>query len=270
MMAVNCTKTRSNWQQSERITAQFSGACHSYDGAARLQKMTGQTLYQANQQWFKGEILDLGCGTGVNTQQLCSPGNSVTACDISTAMLAKARFNTNGQCQYLQADANQLPFSDERFDAIYSNLMVQWLDDLTASLSQLRQILKPDGRLCIATLTEDTLFELKKAWAGVDDDAHVNQFLSLSQVLGCFSASGFEVELQQQTLILEYPQVTDLARELKHLGANYVKGRQSKGLMGRGKWQKLAQQYNQFRNTNGMLPASYQVAYICARKRENS
>lgn len=267
MMAVEQINTKCNWQQNELINAQFSSACDSYDDAARLQRVTGSQLFSLNRHQLFGDILDLGCGTGSNTKLLCEANNTVTACDISAAMLNKTRVSTQGQCRYVQADATALPFDHNSFDAIYSNLMVQWLDDLPATLIQLHQMLKADGMLCIATLTQGTLQELSDAWAGVDSDVHVNQFLPVDLLKQQIEQSGFSCKLERQTVVLDYPQVTDLARELKHLGANHVKNRRNKGLMGRGKWQQLARQYDFKRSDNGMLPASYQVAYITATKR---
>ena len=269
MMAVNPNNLPPQSHAKEQIGANFSAASHSYNQAARLQRVTGQQLFTINQDVLKGKILDLGCGTGINTQRLCTTSNHVTACDISSSMLNQTRIHTDGQCTYVQADAKCLPFAHECFDGIYSNLMIQWLDDLPHTLNQLRNLLTPQGYLCIATLTERTLYELSDAWGKVDDDAHVSQFMPLGQLLACFEQGGFEVQLHQQTVVLEYPQVTDLARELKQLGANYVKNRRQKGLTGRGKWQQLALQYELYRNDNQMLPASYQVAYIRAHKKDN-
>lgn len=269
MMAIEQISTKCVWQQNEQIKAQFSKSCDSYDGAARLQRLTGAQLFNLNSERLNGDILDLGCGTGINTQLLCGANSQVMACDISATMLNKARINTSNQCHYLQADATALPFENPCFDGIYSNLMVQWLDDLPSTLKQLHQMLKTNGVLCIATLTQGTLQELVDAWAGVDNDNHVNQFLSIDILKSNVEQAGFDCKLETQTITLDYPQVTDLARELKYLGANHVKNRRSKGLMGRGKWQQLAREYNIKRGENGMLPASYQVAYITATKRCN-
>lgn len=270
MMAVEQVKPSYPWQkseQNEQINALFSAATDSYDGAARLQRLTGKQLFELHSHKLIGEVLDLGCGTGINTKRLINEQTHITACDISTQMLDKTRVTTQGQCRYIQADARNLGFEAQSFDGIYSNLMVQWLDDLPATLKQLHNSLKDNGTLCVATLTEGTLHELANAWLAIDDDVHVNQFLTIDVIAEQFEQSGFVVELNTQTVRLDYPQVTDLARELKHLGANHVKNRRNKGLMGRGKWQKLAKQYDRLRQDNGMLPASYQVAYITATKR---
>lgn len=260
---------------NESIGRHFTKAIDSYDGAARLQRLSAQKLLLDNTALVKGDVLDLGSGTGLNTVKLLSINNEGTtfACDLCyqmvqktqqrVAMTASAQQNDRFVC--LQGDVNDLPFADNRFDLIYSNLMLQWLDPLVPALNQIKRVLKPQGQLVFTTLLQGTLQEYQQAWAAVDNDNHINQFLTKEQLVSALKQAGLEFEIEQQTVSLDYPQVTDLARELKKLGANYVKSRKNQGLTGRGKWQAVASEYERLRQSNGLLPASYQVAYIRAK-----
>lgn len=254
----------STWQQMALIGARFSAAAGSYDQVARLQRSTAEQLFIINQPHLSGRILDLGCGTGINTQRLCGVAKQVVACDIAHSMLKKARVNTHQAGVYVQADAQQLPFAPASFDAIYSNLMVQWLDDLIPTLTQLRALLTPQGHLCIATLTKGTLTELANAWRGIDQQPHINDFIAVNTLQEVFTHCGFKVQIHTATQVLPYQTVSELAKELKQLGANHVKKRGKTGLMGRYKWQRMVAQYEAYRDINGFLPATYQVAYITA------
>ena len=256
-----------------RIKQQFSAASHSYNSAARLQRVTGMKLIESNAHLFEGQVLDLGCGTGINTKLIAgtlSCESQVIGCDLAFDMTRKTRATTHHKVNCIQADAEQLPFAQDSFSLVYSNLMLQWIDDLTVPLKEIGRVLKPGGELLFTTLLDGTLFELKEAWAGIDDDNHVNRFSEVSKVTHALASSGFEYEVEVQSIVLDYESVTQLATELKHLGANYVKNRANKGLMGRHKWAQLGQNYLGYRKTNGMLPATYQVAYVRAKAKRPS
>ena len=261
-------------QDRTRIKQQFSAASHSYDSAARLQRGTGMKLIESNAELFDGQILDLGCGTGINTKLIAAvlsgDNAQVTGCDLAFDMTLKTRAATRNQVDCIQADAEQIPFAQDSFSLVYSNLMLQWIDDLTVPLKEIGRVLKPGGELLFTTLLDGTLFELKNAWAGIDNDNHVNRFSELSEVTQALDNSGFEYQVDVQSIVLDYEEVTQLARELKHLGANYVKNRGKKGLMGRKKWAQLGQNYLPYKKANGMLPATYQVAFVRANVKRPS
>lgn len=252
----------------QRIQHQFAGACHSYDNAARLQRLTGKGLMAIDH--FAAIdaadlVLDLGCGTGINTDILAGISDRVIGCDLAFDMLKKTRSVTaDNNVACIQGDAANLPFADQCFSVVYSNLMLQWFDDLQIPLVEIRRVLKPQGQLLFTTLLDGTLSELKSAWALIDDDNHVNRFGELKSVKQALEACGFAYQIALETVVLDYDHVLHLARELKYLGANYVKGRSNKGLTGKQKWLTLAQHYQQFRKSDGTYPATYQVAYIRA------
>ncbi|MCJ8269276.1 MAG: methyltransferase domain-containing protein, partial [Psychrosphaera sp.] len=216
-------------QDRTRIKQQFSAASHSYDSAARLQRVTGMKLIESNAELFDGQVLDLGCGTGINTKLIAAvlsckrscersgDTSGVTGCDLAFDMTLKTRAATRGNVDCIQADAEQLPFAQDSFSLVYSNLMLQWIDDLTVPLKEIGRVLKPGGELLFTTLLDGTLFELKNAWAGIDNDNHVNKFSELNEVTQALDNSGFEYHVDVQSIVLDYEEVTQLARELKHL-----------------------------------------------------
>lgn len=251
------------FDEKQNIQRCFATASRSYDSASRLQRVTGRRLFEVGKSLFNGNILDLGCGTGANSQLLCSmPGGKVFGCDLAPDMALKSQQTTQGQMLTVQGDGTQLPFADESFDAVYSNLMLQWIDQLDVPLAEIKRVLKPGGSLCFTTLLDGTLCELKTAWASIDSDQHVNNFKPLEQLQSALNNSGFTFEIELAEVVLDYLNVTHLARELKHLGANYVKNRVSKGLTGRNKWLQLSQNYPN--DGRGGVPATYNVAYVVA------
>jgi SAM-dependent methyltransferase len=101
-------------------------------------------------------VLDVGCGTGWPTRlaaRLASRGR-VTGIDISAPMLARARAAaaeaglTN--VTFVQADAQVHPFLAASYDLAISRGGVMFFDDHVAAFSNIRQALRPGGRLVFA------------------------------------------------------------------------------------------------------------------------
>jgi hypothetical protein len=61
-----------------------------------------------------------------------------------------------------------------------------------------------------------------------------------------------------------YATLKDVLKDLKHIGANTVKGSRSRGLMGKTRFARLEENYEQFRQANG-LPVSYQVLNVVVK-----
>ena len=72
-------------------------------------------------------ILDLGCGTGTLTAQLCTYSEFVTGVDSSVDMIEKARLQYDNINFYV-CDALNLPFESE-FDVVFSNAVFHWISD---------------------------------------------------------------------------------------------------------------------------------------------
>jgi malonyl-CoA O-methyltransferase len=159
------------------------------------------------------------------------------------------------------ADIEQLPFAADHFDLLWSNLALQWVGDLEASLRGLHRVLKPGGLLMFSTFGPDTLKELREAFAGLDTHAHVNRFVDMHDIGDMLVHAGYSHPvMEMERLTLTYAELKSLLRELKAIGAHTVLGDRRVGLMGRHEWQRLSQNYERFRR-DGRLPATYEVIY---------
>jgi len=88
-------------------------------------------------------ILDLGCGDGQLTQRIGDTGAHVLGADASPHMVAAAR---ELGVEAEQASAEQLPFGDSTFDAVFSNAVLHWVRNHDAMMAQVHRVLKPGGR----------------------------------------------------------------------------------------------------------------------------
>jgi SAM-dependent methyltransferase len=75
-------------------------------------------------------VLELGCGTGNDAARLAGEGYSVTAIDLSGEAIGQARARFGSLARFLVADMTQrLPFPDESFDAVMSNVAMHMFPD---------------------------------------------------------------------------------------------------------------------------------------------
>jgi SAM-dependent methyltransferase len=105
-------------------------------------------------------VLDLGSGAGTDSlvaAQMVGEQGHVTGIDMTAAMLAKARAAaaemgiTN--VEFVEGEAERLPFSDESFDVVISNGVIDLVPDKDAVFAELHRVLVPGGRMQIADVT---------------------------------------------------------------------------------------------------------------------
>ena len=107
--------------------------------------------------------LDICCGTGdlaLELSRRVSPGGHVVGCDFSEPMLDLARDKAAGRgtegVRFEWADALELPYDGERFDAVTVGFGVRNLADLDRGLREMARVLKPGGRAVILEITTPT------------------------------------------------------------------------------------------------------------------
>ena len=105
-------------------------------------------------------VLDLGCGAGTDSlvvAQMVGPEGHVTGIDMTPEMLAKARASAAEMgaenVEFVEGEAESLPFPDESFDVVISNGVIDLIPDKAAVFSELYRVLVPGGRIQIADVT---------------------------------------------------------------------------------------------------------------------
>jgi SAM-dependent methyltransferase len=93
-------------------------------------------------------ILELGCGTGNDAARLADAGYSVTAVDLSTEAVGRARARYGSVARFVIADmTQQLPFPGGSFDAVMSNVAMHMFPDAVtrAVFAEVRRVVHPGG-----------------------------------------------------------------------------------------------------------------------------
>ena len=252
--------------RKRHIAQQFSRAAKTYEQAASIQATIAEQLLTYLGP-IKGHWLDIGCGSGRCLQALLNAGaDSVTGVDFSEAMLDQARqnFQQHPRVQLLAADADQLPWTQAKFDGIFSNLMLQWSPNLNATLQHWQAQLKPGATLALATLLSSTHQELRTAWQAVDRFTHVNRFLTFDEFKQAASSlNALTLVAEEQQYQEEFSHLTLLLQQLKAIGATNTNPGRAPGLGGRQALIQLEEAYP--RTPEGTLPLTYHAGYLVAQ-----
>lgn len=251
----------------------FSKAASQYDATAILQReVCTRMLERLDYIKLKpGLILDAGSGTGWAARRLAQhyPSAQIIELDIAMGMLHAAKggspwwqklFGTLRQLR-ICGDLESLPLASHCAEMVWSNLALQWCNDLPATFCELHRVLKLDGLLMFSTFGPDTLKELRHAFRGVDERDHVNRFTDMHDIGDMLVLAGFvDPVMDMEYVTLTYEDLRGILGDLKGIGAHSALAGRGQGLMGKAAWAQLAENYEIFRS-KGKLPATFEVIY---------
>ena len=191
------------------------------------------------------------------------------ALDIASGMLLAARgssgwwqklFGGSRQIQ-LCGDMEALPLAANSIGMVWSNLAMQWCNDLLTTFAELNRVLEVDGLLMFSTFGPDTLKELRTAFSGIDRHNHLSRFTDMHDIGDMLVHSGFaEPVMDMEYITLTYDDVRGVLQDLKAIGAHNATAGRGQGLMGKTAWKSLVENYESMRS-NGKLPATFEVVY---------
>jgi ubiquinone/menaquinone biosynthesis C-methylase UbiE len=252
----------------EKVAELYDSMAESYDG------IDGDAFY-ANQYAayaahleprlaeLTGDVLDLGCGTGIQTVTVARVARSVVGVDISPRLLEAARGKTAGlsNVRLIEADAVRLPLESGSFDAVLSyGETLSHIAEHEAAFREAVRVLRPGGIFLFSVLNKWNLgvlrspAELMKAagrrgghlrtWVCQDDHGNPTRMalrtFTPGEVADLGGRLGFQVEAAEGIhvasltipLVLQRAHVAPLERAYRALGA--VDSRWTRRLAGCG------------------------------------
>lgn len=257
-----------------RVRASFNRAAQSYDEAAVLQKLVRDEMLSRLDliNIAPKSILDAGCGTGHGSfaMQKRFKNAQVLSLDLALHMLQKTEMQRPilhkifGKNALLCADIESLPIANASIDLLWSNLALQWCNDLDAAFNEAIRVLKPNSLYIFSTFGPDTLKELRAASS--NGNTHVSRFIDMHDIGDALVRAGFNAPvLDVERYTLTYDDVKSVMRDLKNIGAHNATVGRGRGLTGKSFLQNLVAQYEQFRQgakeSGGKLPATFEVIY---------
>ncbi|MFT4221044.1 MAG: class I SAM-dependent methyltransferase [Microbacterium sp.] len=102
-------------------------------------------------------ILDLAAGTGASSVSLARSGAEVVAADFSPGMIAEGRRRYGSDApgggipnlSFVEADATDLPFGDDEFDAVTMSFGLRNVHRPETALAELYRVTRPGGRIVV-------------------------------------------------------------------------------------------------------------------------
>ena len=203
----------------------FERVAGRYDQHAALERETGDRLLERLTflRQSPDRVLDLGCGTGVASEQLKQRFEAarVICLDASPQMLAGVQRRSSPALPLdpLCGDLGALPLAARSVDLVFSNLALYWSPDPIRLFAELRRILRPGAMFLFSTLGTSSMQELVQAWYGeraVDDGPAFADLLELGDAL---MAAGFsEPVMDTDRITLTYPGPQALCADLEGTG----------------------------------------------------
>lgn len=118
------------------------------------------------------KILDVGCGSGLLFSFLSSKVKTIVGIDISNELLQKAKKEKNNKkIQLIQADADHLPFQNNKFDIIFAFTVLQNMPAPMNTIKEMKLVAKKGGYIVLTGL---------------------KRFFSLNTIMSVLKRSGLE------------------------------------------------------------------------------
>src|SRR3954451_1234417 len=117
-----------------------------YEPIAELLLPAARDLIDACATSAGQEVLDVGAGTGNLAVLAAEEGASVVACDLTPEMVEKGRARSEADdvdIEWLVADAEDLPFEDERFDCAASVMGAIFAPQPEVMIKELFRVVRP-------------------------------------------------------------------------------------------------------------------------------
>ncbi len=210
----------------KNISDAFSRAAASYDRYSRIQEGLAQRLIEEIKDLPDARtILEIGCGTGGYTLLIADafPRASITAVDISGAMLARAAMKLKSRkgIRLIEGDIEDMAGMSGKFQIITSNSAMHWLNRLGETVRQLSRCLTHSGMFAATIFGSQSLLELKKVIEetfGASRELPIDNFPSKRVLEGIMTSTFPDWKIDRLHIKRRYHDMLSLLKTLKGSG----------------------------------------------------
>ena len=204
--------------------------------------------------WLRSGLLD------------CKATGFLVQSDLSPAFAARL------EGPRLAADEEFLPFARESLDAVISNLVLHWVNDLVGTLIQIRMALRPDGLFLASLLGGETLVELRSVLAEAEIavtgglSARLSPMVDIRDAGALLQRAGFALPVADTDRIdVTYADALALMRDLKAMGENNALHDRSRNFARKDVFLAAASLYQQrHADSEGRIRTTFDVIYLTA------
>ncbi|MGI2174227.1 methyltransferase domain-containing protein [Shewanella ulleungensis] len=247
------------------VANKFSIAASHYKQHDVLQRITARQLL--GRAHLCGTLLDVGAGPGTSFNA-CNDVKQVVAVDIAHGMLKQL---SEQHPDYLPicSDAQVLGLQSAAIDSIYSNLALQWCQNLPQAFVEFHRVLRPRGECHLSVVVDGSLAELKTL------GFRVNQFNSVSALKAAFISSQYSpnnwlnIDIQVESIRVYFDDLRSLLYSIKGVGASFAQQDENNVTqhppLTKQQWQQRIALAETMRTDKG-IPLTYQIAFIRAKR----
>ena len=254
----------------------FEKAAASYDAAAVLAAEVGRRMAE-RLDYVKIDpqrMADIGCATGDGIRELSRryPRALPLAVDYALPMLQQVQSRGSlmqrlmkKQPRGLNAKVEALPLKNSSLGLVWSNLMLQWLDDPLPAFRDVQRSLEVSGLFTFSLLGPDTLKEIRVACMACGIEPPLRKFHDMHDIGDMLVAAGFaDPVMDMEIITLTYKSPRGLLRDQRHLGVR-------DGLFGHLGWREWRRVFAAWQTAHeqGAMVASFEIVYGHAWKPES-
>lgn len=231
-------------QSIDAVRRQFLKSQHNFDAhSAVFQSISDRLLARLEFLAVQPQrILDLGCRSGYQLASLAEryPEATIVGADpapgkapqLPSSWPSWLRREKSAPHSRVACDPHQLPFADGSFDLVISNLLLPWCREPHKVFAEVSRVLGTGGAFMFTSAGPDTLIEYRRLWADLDSHLHVFGLIDMHDLGDAMMSSGFAAPvLDRDNLVIDYPTVAALQKELLALGASNIALGRRPGLM---------------------------------------
>lgn len=202
-----------------RRRTRVTWAAGDWDSFARLVAPVGALVLDRVAVEPGMDLLDVGTGSGGNIAiPAAQRGARVVGSDVTPELLEHARrraAEAGVEVEWVEADAQDLPFGDASFDRVTSTFGAMFAPDHTRAAGELVRVCRPGGRIAMTTWVNDgfagELFKLMGSFMpppppGVQPPPLWGVEGHVAEVFG---AAGVSAALERETVDFDFPSVQD-------------------------------------------------------------